>query len=34
MKGKGLVAAEVIEAGEEIWKEDPFVVSPEWCVIS
>lgn len=29
-KGKGLVATQVIEVGEEVWKEDPFVVAPEW----
>ena len=29
-KGKGLVAAQVVEEGEEIWKEDPFVIAPEW----
>ena len=31
-KGKGLVATADIEAGETIWKEDPWVISPEWCV--
>lgn len=31
-KGKGLVAAEEISEGETIWKEDPFVIAPEWCV--
>ncbi|KAF9481594.1 SET domain-containing protein [Pholiota conissans] len=29
-KGKGLVAAEPIEEGETIWREDPFVIAPEW----
>jgi hypothetical protein len=29
-KGKGLVAKERIETGEVIWKEDPFVIAPEW----
>lgn len=29
-KGKGLVAAKVIEEGEPIWKEDPFIIAPEW----
>ncbi|KAG6888562.1 hypothetical protein C0992_008191 [Termitomyces sp. T32_za158] len=29
-KGKGLVATEDIEEGETIWKEDPFVLAPEW----
>ncbi|KAG6819917.1 hypothetical protein H0H93_007388 [Arthromyces matolae] len=29
-KGKGLVATEDIEEGETIWKEDPFILAPEW----
>lgn len=29
-KGKGLVATEKIEEGEAIWKEDPFILAPEW----
>ncbi|KAG5338159.1 putative protein lysine methyltransferase SET5 [Termitomyces sp. J132] len=29
-KGKGLVATEDIEEGEAIWKEDPFILAPEW----
>lgn len=29
-KGKGLVAKERIGEGETIWKEDPFVLAPEW----
>ena len=29
-KGKGLVARAPIAAGETIWKEDPFVLAPEW----
>jgi hypothetical protein len=29
-KGKGLVAAEAIEEGETIWREDPFVIAAEW----
>ena len=29
-KGKGLVAVEPIKEGEVIWKEDPFVMAPEW----
>ena len=33
IKGKGLVATEIIEPGEEVWKEDPFIVSPEWSVL-
>jgi hypothetical protein len=31
-RGKGLVAKEEIGDGEVIWKEDPWVVGPEWCV--
>ncbi|TFK36548.1 hypothetical protein BDQ12DRAFT_609724 [Crucibulum laeve] len=31
-KGKGLVAAVNIEEGETIWKEDPFIVAPEWDI--
>lgn len=30
-KGKGLVASEDIAEGEVVWKEDPFVLAPEWC---
>ncbi|KAI6118164.1 hypothetical protein F5141DRAFT_604744 [Pisolithus sp. B1] len=30
IKGKGLVATEQIEQGEVIWKEDPFILAPEW----
>lgn len=33
-KGKGLVATEDIEEGEDIWKEDPFAIAPEWCARS
>jgi hypothetical protein len=29
-KGKGLVAEKSIELGEHIWKEDPFIIAPEW----
>jgi hypothetical protein len=29
-KGKGLVAKEPIPAGLVVWKEDPFVIAPEW----
>lgn len=29
-KGKGLVATEDIPEGEVIWKEDPFIIAPEW----
>ena len=31
-KGKGLVATERISEGETIWKEDPFILAPEWSV--
>lgn len=30
IKGKGLVAKEAISQGEVIWKEDPFILAPEW----
>ncbi|KAI6037978.1 hypothetical protein EDC04DRAFT_2896996 [Pisolithus marmoratus] len=30
IKGKGLVAMEKISQGEVIWKEDPFILAPEW----
>jgi hypothetical protein len=30
VKGKGLVVKEAIEEGEFVWKEDPFVIAPEW----
>lgn len=29
-KGKGLIAKELIAAGEVVWKEDPFILAPEW----
>ncbi|KAF8889109.1 SET domain-containing protein [Infundibulicybe gibba] len=29
-KGKGLVASEDIKQGEILWKEDPFILAPEW----
>ena len=29
-KGKGLVAREPIANGETVWKEDPFILAPEW----
>lgn len=29
-KGKGLVAKELISEGKEVWKEDPFILAPEW----
>ncbi|KAG6336301.1 hypothetical protein ID866_2777 [Astraeus odoratus] len=30
VRGKGLVATEKIVEGEVIWKEDPFILAPEW----
>ena len=33
-KGKGLVATERITEGEVLWKEDPFILAPEWYVDS
>ena len=32
-KGKGLVATEKISEGEVIWKEEPFIIAPEWFVL-
>lgn len=32
IKGKGLVAAEKIAEGEVVWKEDPFILAPEWSL--
>lgn len=32
IKGKGLVSTEKISEGEVLWKEDPFILAPEWCV--
>ena len=29
-KGKGLVAERDMEVGEHIWKEDPYIIAPEW----
>lgn len=29
-RGKGLVAKEDIAEGEAIWKEEPFIYSPQW----
>ncbi|ELU38533.1 SET domain-containing protein [Rhizoctonia solani AG-1 IA] len=29
-KGKGLIAAQDIDAGEVLWREDPFVYAPPW----
>ena len=31
-RGKGLIAKEPISEGQVIWKEDPFIIAPEWCV--
>ncbi|KIJ18321.1 hypothetical protein PAXINDRAFT_167508 [Paxillus involutus ATCC 200175] len=31
-KGKGLVATENISEGEVLWKEDPFILAPEWDI--
>jgi hypothetical protein len=31
-RGKGLIAKEAISEGQVIWKEDPFIIAPEWCV--
>ena len=31
-KGKGLVATEKIPEGAVVWKEDPFILAPEWYV--
>lgn len=31
-KGKGLVATVDIAEGDVIWKEDPFILAPEWSV--
>ena len=30
VKGKGLIATENISEGEVLWKEDPFILAPEW----
>ncbi|KAG0706186.1 hypothetical protein DFH29DRAFT_996092 [Suillus ampliporus] len=30
IKGKGLVAKEKIAKGDVLWKEDPFILAPEW----
>ncbi|KAF9562868.1 SET domain-containing protein [Agrocybe pediades] len=32
-KGKGLVAIADIEEGEAIWREDPFIIAPEWDLL-
>ncbi|KAH7913647.1 hypothetical protein BJ138DRAFT_1145715 [Hygrophoropsis aurantiaca] len=31
-KGKGLVAKDKIAKGDVIWKEDPFILAPEWNI--
>ncbi|EMD30911.1 hypothetical protein CERSUDRAFT_163648 [Gelatoporia subvermispora B] len=31
-KGKGLVAKEYVAEGEIVWKEDPFILAPEWDI--
>ncbi|KAI0056815.1 SET domain-containing protein [Artomyces pyxidatus] len=31
-KGKGLVAKTPITEGQAVWKEDPFVIAPEWDI--
>jgi hypothetical protein len=33
-KGKGLVATEDIAEGETVWKEDSFILAPEWYVVN
>lgn len=33
-KGKGLVTKEDIAKDEVIWKEDPFIIAPEWYVLA
>jgi hypothetical protein len=30
IRGKGLVAKEKIAKGDVLWKEDPFILAPEW----
>ncbi|KAF8549830.1 SET domain-containing protein [Imleria badia] len=32
IKGKGLVATDKISEGEVLWKEDPFILAPEWDI--
>jgi len=32
-RGKGLIAVEEMEEGEVIWKEDPWIVAPEWEIL-
>ncbi|KAI0742944.1 SET domain-containing protein [Daedaleopsis nitida] len=31
-KGKGLVAKDAIAEGDAVWKEDPFILAPEWNI--
>jgi len=33
-RGKGLVAVEDLNEGDVIWREDPFIIAPEWYVQS
>lgn len=33
-KGKGLVATQDIKEGEVVWKEEPFIIAPEWYVVA
>jgi len=32
-RGKGLVAVEVMEEGEIVWREDPWIIAPEWEIL-
>lgn len=32
-RGKGLVAVEEMEEGEIVWREDPWIIAPEWDVL-
>ncbi|KAF8440011.1 hypothetical protein L210DRAFT_3645933 [Boletus edulis BED1] len=32
IKGKGLVATEKISEGDVVWREDPFILAPEWDI--
>ncbi|KAF8260082.1 SET domain-containing protein [Lactarius quietus] len=31
-RGKGLIAKEPISEGQIVWKEDPFIIAPEWDI--
>jgi len=33
-KGKGLIATTDVSEGMVIWREDPFALAPEWCVLA